>query len=243
MLGVAAAIECIRRAKLAEHEAVCYHIMPAVDLENVQRNAEKVVRSGSLAALLELASPNDFEHEPWNDSAEAEAMRTWLETAGSVDAYLSFHAAACLSAGAFFYVQGASPFATKLIDQLRMEAGAAGIPLGPDPTGVPSRKLGPGFYELSDLDGGALAHVHGRFRPSVSLVSEIPVGFVGEQSSLAEYHAVSRRYAADVSAGRPTDFSMRLLDPTTHVAFLAGAAMCVGKELNFRLHGLGVNND
>jgi hypothetical protein len=237
ILGVAAALACVRAAKASGPEDVCFHVLPAADAANVERNAQDVLRAGRLAGLLELSSPKDLEHALWPTAPETDAVRAWLDTIGSVDAYLSFHAASCLSGGAFFYVQGDGPLASALIASLRAEVARSGIPLLPrDPTPVPSRILEPGFFGLQDLGRGALAHVHERFAPRVSLVSEIPVGVVagaGSADRSAESYAeLSRIYAAEVSAGRPSTVQARLVDPADHVRCLVMAAMDLGRCLS-----------
>jgi hypothetical protein len=204
---------------------VCFHVLPAADLENVERNARQVLRAGHLGALLELDSPRDLEHALWSSAPEAESMRAWLASIGRIDAYLSFHTASCLSGGAFFYVQGDGPLAETLMATLRAETTSLGVPLlSHDPTPVPSRRREPGFFALQDPGQGALAYVHAHFAPQVSLISEIPVGVVSQQAEARAYQELSRRY---VRGGVPA----RLLAPEHHVRCLVHAAMDLGRTL------------
>jgi hypothetical protein len=221
LLGVAAALACVRAAKECDLTEVCFHVLPAADRENVQHNAREVLRAGRLSALLELDSPRDLEHALWPSAPETQAMRDWLASIGTVDAYLSFHAASCLSGGAFFYVQGEGHLADALIASLRAQTAASDIPLLlHDPTPVPSRPRQPGFFALQDPGQGALAYVHAHFAPRVSLISEIPVGFVAPQADARAYQELSRRY---VRGGVPA----RLLAPEHHVRCLVHAALRV----------------
>jgi hypothetical protein len=225
LLGVAAALACVRAAREARLERVCFHVLPAADSVHVEHNAREVLRAGHPAALLELDSPRDLEHALWATAPEAEAARTWLQSIGSVDAYLSFHTASCLSGGAFFYLQGEGALPAALLASLRAQAASLDIPLlDRDPTPVPSHLREPGFFALQDLGQGALAHVHERFAPEVSLVSEIPVGFVPAGGSAEQYMQLSRRYAQ----GRAPAVPVRLLPAEDHVRCLVSAALVLG---------------
>jgi len=213
---------------------VCLHVMPAVDHAGVGANARKALASGGFEGLLGLES-RDLESELWRGARETEALRDWLAKLPAVDAFFSFHAADCLSGGAFFYVEGDGVMDAGLMEALRTSLGRCDVPLLPvDPTPVPSTTVAPGFFALEAPGDGAFGYVVDRFRPRVAMVSEIPVGLVdGVGRSAEAYGAMTREVRADLRRGVARS-DVRWVQPAVHVDCLVGGVVQVARWLSRR---------
>lgn len=162
-------------------------IVPMADPDFIARNASELPTNVTLQALLNLNHQRDLEgHFTADTYPECVAIRQWLERFDRIDAYLSLHSAHCISPGLFFYVSSMSNLSW--VSQVASQVAATTpdwIPLlSQDPTGLSSKVLSPGFFELeipereklnTSMPGSSLAFVTHRFQPQYVGASEMPL--------------------------------------------------------------------
>lgn len=189
IIGPLAAISMIQRLVSQPIPGIKFKIVPTVDPDFLQRNAEALSANPTLQNLLskEAQQTRDLEGYFTTDTySECVAVRQWLQQADRMDAYFSLHSSGLIAPGLFFYVgSGANPSCAADVACHVTAAVPDYIPLLPyDPTGVASAVLSPGFFEIPVADiealnlvkpGNSLTFIAQRFQPQFIGVSEMPL--------------------------------------------------------------------